>query len=394
VLSRLPRNAPAWLDRLSEWLEPFEVCFTHVAQRGAFRRYLLGLLSEVNVLGTFTYTYDGTSSRVATVGYPNNQTSTYSYYPALNDHRLQTIHHQYPGGATLSKFDYTYDATGNILTWRQQADNEAVLWAYWYDTADQLIGANQHDTMPQQTVLKRYAYAYDPGGNRTLEQIDDTVTGASHDSMNRLVGQQPAGGLRFVGTVSEPSVVTVQGSRAVVAGDNTFRAMVPVASGTNVISVTATDPSGNSASREYEVDNLGTPQTFTYDANANLTSDGTRTFEWDARNQLVAINEGTHRSEFGYDGEYRRVRIVEKENGATQSDTRVVWCDKEICEAVSSLSVSTTQVARLPLSATRFTSPFLTRPRKPMEMFGWWTRVGKTTCSPPIVSWPSTSLRR
>jgi SRSO17 transposase len=46
VLSRLPRNAPAWLDRLSAWLEPFEVCFTHVAQRGAFRRYLLGLLSD------------------------------------------------------------------------------------------------------------------------------------------------------------------------------------------------------------------------------------------------------------------------------------------------------------------------------------------------------------
>jgi SRSO17 transposase len=46
VLSRLPRNAPAWLDGLSEWLEPFEICFTHVAQRGAFRRYLLGLLSD------------------------------------------------------------------------------------------------------------------------------------------------------------------------------------------------------------------------------------------------------------------------------------------------------------------------------------------------------------
>ena len=46
MLSRLPRNAPVWLDRLSDWLEPFEVCFSHVAQRGAFRRYLLGLLSD------------------------------------------------------------------------------------------------------------------------------------------------------------------------------------------------------------------------------------------------------------------------------------------------------------------------------------------------------------
>lgn len=42
----LPRNAPAWLGRLSTWLEPFETCFGHVAQRGAFRRYLLGLLSD------------------------------------------------------------------------------------------------------------------------------------------------------------------------------------------------------------------------------------------------------------------------------------------------------------------------------------------------------------
>src|ERR1700755_1396767 len=41
-----PRSAPARLDRLSGCLEPFEVCFTHIAERGAFRRYLLGLLSD------------------------------------------------------------------------------------------------------------------------------------------------------------------------------------------------------------------------------------------------------------------------------------------------------------------------------------------------------------
>jgi SRSO17 transposase len=42
----LPANAPAWIDRLLTWLEPFEDRFGHVAQRGAFRRYLLGLLSD------------------------------------------------------------------------------------------------------------------------------------------------------------------------------------------------------------------------------------------------------------------------------------------------------------------------------------------------------------
>jgi SRSO17 transposase len=42
----LPANAPVWIDRLLTWLEPFESAFGHVAQRGAFRRYLLGVLGD------------------------------------------------------------------------------------------------------------------------------------------------------------------------------------------------------------------------------------------------------------------------------------------------------------------------------------------------------------
>ncbi len=97
--------------------------------------------TETNVLGTFTYGYDGVTSRLATVSYPNGQTSAYRYFDNLGDRRLQTIHHQYPDGSTLSRFDYTYDAVGNIRTWRQQADATAVLWTYGYDAADQLTSA-------------------------------------------------------------------------------------------------------------------------------------------------------------------------------------------------------------------------------------------------------------
>jgi YD repeat-containing protein len=68
------------------------------------------------------------------------------------------------------------------------------------------------------------------------------------------------------------------------------------------------------------VSRAGPPVGAPIDANGNLTSDGGRTFEWDAEDQLVAINQGTHRSEFSYDGGHRRTRIVEKENGAAVSD--------------------------------------------------------------------------
>jgi RHS repeat-associated protein len=288
--------------------------------------------SETNVLGTFTYGYDGVTSRIASVTYPNNQTSSYSYLSNSQDHRLQTIHHKYPTGATLSKFDYTYDVVGNIVTWRQQADSAAVLWTYRYDAADQLTSAVKATTDPTAQVLNRYGYAYDPAGNRTVEQIDDAITLTGHDRLNRLITQVAGGPMIVAGAVNEPATVTVQGAPATVSAANDFRGTAPLTSGTNTVTIQATDAAGNTTTRQWTVDVAGASKTYTFDANGNLTADGSRTFEWDAHNQLVAVNVGTHRSEFSYDGLQRRVRIVEKENSVVQSDTKVLWCQSVICE--------------------------------------------------------------
>ena len=137
--------------------------------------------------------------------------------------------------------------------------------------------------------------------------------------------------------------MTVQGKPVVVTPGNTFSTTVPVAAGTNTVTVGATDPSGNAATRQYEVDSVGTARTLTYDANGNLTSDGTRTFDWDARNQLVAVTVGAHRSEFTYDKQQRRIREIEKENGVAQSDTRVLWCGKDMCEERAADGASVTR---------------------------------------------------
>jgi len=56
-------------------------------------------------------------------------------------------------------------------TWRQQADTTAVIWEYGYDQADQLTSAVKTSTATPATILQRFAYAYDPGGNRTIEQM-------------------------------------------------------------------------------------------------------------------------------------------------------------------------------------------------------------------------------
>ncbi len=187
-------------------------------------------------------------------------------------------------------------------------------------------------TDPQQTILQRYYYRYDPAGNRLSEQIDDAVTSWTYDSLNRLVTQTPGGWLKVRGQLNETGTVSVNGAPALVSAANLFEGLAQVNAGTTVFTITAADLTGNTATARYEVDTAGAAKVFTFDANGNLTSDGTRTFEWDARNQLVAVTVGTHRSEFTYEGLQRRVRQIEKEDGVTQSDTRVLWCETAICE--------------------------------------------------------------
>jgi RHS repeat-associated protein len=93
------------------------------------------------------------------------------------------------------------------------------------------------------------------------------------------------------------------------------------------------------------VDATAGGKAFEFDANGNLISDGTRTFEWDARNRLIAVNIGSHRTEMQYNGQQHRVRIIEKENGSTTSDIRSIWCEDRICEERTSDGITVTRRA-------------------------------------------------
>jgi RHS repeat-associated protein len=291
------------------------------------------VISEANSLGTFSYAYVGASNRLALITYPNAQSTVFAYFNHAGDDRLQGVHNKYPNGATLSKFDYSFDPAGRLMTWQQQRDSAApIVYSFDYDSADELVSAIKQTTNPTPTVLRRYRYSYDAAGNRVAEQIDDAVTGTTFDALNRVVTQQPAGAILFSGTLSELASVTVANTFASVKADDSFSVSIPISAGTNIIPITAVDPSGNATSNQYRVDSSGTTKSFTHDANGNRTSDGVRTFEWDSENQLVAINAATHRTEFTYDGLRRRTRIVELENSVVVSDQRFIWDATELAE--------------------------------------------------------------
>jgi RHS repeat-associated protein len=291
----------------------------------------LGRLSSLEFpIGTFDYTYVGQTGRRASVTYPNNQTTTYSYLDDEHDFRLQTIHHKNPSAATLSKFDYTYDPVGNILTWRQErAGSAAKIYTFTHDLVDQLTSAVLTDTNSTPTILKRQAWSYDAAGNRTTDQNDDAVFATTHDSMNRLQSRVAGGPIVFSGSLNEAATVTIDGRPADVDASHNFHGTATLSGATTTVTLKAKDYSGNETTKQYEVDASGSTTNYSYDANGNLTADGAKAYFWNALNQLVEVKEGsTTIATFEYDGLGRRTEKV-----ADGSTHQYIYDAEDIVEA-------------------------------------------------------------
>jgi RHS repeat-associated protein len=234
--------------------------------------------------------------------YPNGVVTTYSYDSESRLTRLTANR----GAAVLTDLQYTFSDSGNITRKQTPEFTED----YQYDGADQLVEAVRTGQ-----YANRWYYSYDAAGNRTTEQIGDSPTVASFDSMNRLLSTSAGGALTFKGTLNEPATVKVQGKPAAVDGSNKFEGPVNSSSGTNTVSVVATDPNSNTRTNTYEVNVSGTGKTFSYDANGNLTQkvDGadTWTYEWNAENQLKKVlKNASEVARFAYDPLGRRVEKV------------------------------------------------------------------------------------
>ena len=274
--------------------------------------------TEVDPIGTFTFAYDGVTSRLQQLAYPNGQTSTYSYFGNTGDRRLQDIHHQTAGGTTLSRFGYAYDRVGNITTWTQQYGTDTKAYDFTYDGSDQLTGAVYRTTDPTPTIVKRYGYAYDAAGNRTTARVDDAPMTYSYNNMNQLTSQSGGGVVAFAGTTNEPATVTIAGTPATGAGGSTFAGSAVLPAGTSTVPIVATDTSGNTATKSYDVDVPVATSSASYDANGNLKTQGTKTYDWDAADRLVSVRDnGTELASFMYDGQGRRVQKIS--GGVTRS---------------------------------------------------------------------------
>lgn len=299
----------------------------------------LGRIDSVtNAQGAFDYVYDGTTSRLASVLYPNAQKTVFGYAGRVQGRRLQSIANlKTAAGPNLSTFTYGYDNLGRITTWTRQDDAAATTtYTFGYDRGDQLQSAVLRQGT---TTLASHGYAYEPGGSRSGVRTNQLTIAEVANQLNQLVSTSAGGPLEIQGSTNELATVLVNGKAAQVNGDNTFRVEVPAsATGSTAVAVTATDANGNAQTRNWRFDGASaTPRSFTYDLNGNCTSDGIRTYTWDAADRMVSIEwtpvTGTvRRTELSYNGLGQRVRMVEKTNGAVTSNITYLWTGSSIAE--------------------------------------------------------------
>ena len=176
---------------------------------------------------------------------------------------------------------------------------------------------------------------------RESEEVSSTYS--QHNALNQLKQIGGAGTTLVEGLVDEPAFVKVNGQEAIVlsqpGGDFLFRKQIAVNEGNNTITIEATDASGNSASNAYSVVVGGLQKTLHYDLNGNLrfqrSPDGTvlQAYQWDAKNRLVKILEGTQETEFAYDGKDRRVLKIERTHGSEISRTHYIWEGSNIVQS-------------------------------------------------------------
>jgi len=221
-----------------------------------------------NALGRFSRGYDGATPRLDTLTYPNGQKAKYTYFGNVEDRRLRKLENLGDNETTvLSRFDYTYDAEGEIISWiRLLGEKSSERW-FDYDKVRQLRSV--HDTEHLNDSTYALDFGYDFAGNRTSDHSYSPRT------------------FNYLGLVHEYTPNAL-----------------------NQIGLVQTTQS----------DGPTIPTWLTWDANGNMTYDGTHlTFEWDAANRLTAIahTDSGQRTEFAYDGLSRRVKITEYGPGVT-----------------------------------------------------------------------------
>lgn len=280
-------------------------------------------------IDTATYGYVTNSPLVGTVTFKNASTTrltTTKAYDKLN--RLSSIGSQLSAGPALS-YAYTYNAANQRTRVTRE---DSAYWSYGYDALGQVTSGKKFLSSSAAVPGHDYAWTFDDIGNRETATTNGQAATYTPNTLNQYDQRTVPGAIDVLGAAASTATVTVavdggapqsttrQGEvfYRQLATDNTATARNPALTIVGVQNFAG--PNDEDAVTEIAQTAFvaKTPESYGYDLDGNLTSDGRWTYTWDAENRLIVMETradvvgqtaglARQKLEFTYDAQSRRI---------------------------------------------------------------------------------------
>ncbi len=345
------------------------------------RRTNMTLKNGSTTLNQAIYTYDAASRLVSVSDGTYVATNTYLAYSPLvgqivfasNTVTRMTTSKQYDflnrlnaiSSTPSNSFTYQYNSS-NQRTMSQLADGS--YWRYGYDALGQVVQGNKYWVDETPVAGQQFDYTFDTIGNRTQTEASGDQNGANlrvanytNNTLNQITSRGVPAAFDVLGDGLATNGVTVNGSTAYRKNEY-FRQQLSVTN-TSAVWDSVTVAATGQTSVTGHVYVPGNPESYTYDADGNLTSDGRWTNTWDAENRLVSMTSlsgapsgSLLQLNFSYDYMGRRIqKIVSTNNGSYIGEyTNKYAYDGWNCQAIlnPSFTLSNTFMWGLDLSGS------------------------------------------
>jgi len=313
----------------------------------------LRLTNLLSMAGSFGYAYDPVRLyRVDKLALPNSAYIAYHYDPLTR--LLGTDLTRGTDNHVLDGYTYRYDLLGQRTGISRNNGFSSSTVSAGYDAIGELTSWSANEPDGAARFNEQLIYAYDAAGNLQQRWNHQFMQSFTVDAANELTNVTRSGILTVTGNTPTPaSSVTINGQPAVTYGDFTFASSsgFALADGLNAFTNIAGNYSATVLVTNTLSVNLPASVNLQFDANGNLTNDGTRVFGYDAENQLTNVTvTGQWREDFLYDGLNRR-RITRQYGWsdsawALTNETRFVYDGKSVIQEWDSNNVAQVSYTR------------------------------------------------
>jgi RHS repeat-associated protein len=250
------------------------------------------------------YSYLANSPLVENIVFKQSGTmrmTTTKSYDNLN--RLTSISSA-PSASSVVSFNYAYNSA-NQRTGVTNADNSR--WVYDYDSLGQVKFGKKYWSDGVYVAGQQFEYVFDDIGNRKATEVGGGAVGSglrhasyTANTLNQYTSRDVPGYLNIMGEATNTASVTVN-DHATYRKGSYYRAELAVTNSSGPIYLTVTNLAvQHDGSTPHFVTNVtgsvlwpGTPETFTYDEDGNLTSDSLWTNTWNGENRRTMVESRT-----------------------------------------------------------------------------------------------------